>query len=37
MAHRHLVLAYVLTWAIQVGYLGVLVAKWRAVKRGSGL
>ncbi len=33
MAHRHLVLAYVLTWALQLGYAGVLAYKWRNVRR----
>ena len=35
MAHRHLILAYVLTWAIQLGYVGVLVSKWRSLKRAD--
>ena len=35
MAHRHLVLAYAITWAIQLGYVGVLAAKWRGLKRKS--
>jgi hypothetical protein len=30
MAHRHLVLAYVLTWVLQLGYVGFLGLKWRA-------
>jgi len=33
MAHRHLVLAYLLTWVIQLGYVGLLAAKWRGLKR----
>jgi hypothetical protein len=35
MAHRHLVLAYVITWALQLGYLGLLGLKWRQEKRSS--
>ena len=36
MAHRHLILAYALTWVIQLGYVGVIAAKWRSLKRGDG-
>lgn len=32
MAHRHLVLAYVITWTLQLGYLGFLGLKWRRDK-----
>ncbi len=35
MAHQHLVLAYVLTWVLQLGYLGMLGMKWRAEKRAT--
>jgi hypothetical protein len=35
MAHRHLVLAYVLTWVLQLGYVGFLAMKWRSEKRGD--
>lgn len=35
MAHRHLVLAYVLTWVLQLGYVGFLVVKWRSEKRAG--
>ena len=35
MAHRHLVLAYVLTWVMQLGYVGFLAVKWRAEKRAG--
>jgi hypothetical protein len=35
MAHRHLVLAYVLTWVLQLGYVGFLAIKWRAEKRAD--
>ena len=35
MAHRHLILAYALTWVIQLGYVGVLAVKWRAAKRSN--
>lgn len=37
MFHRHLVLAYAFTWALQLGYLGYVLTKHRgarnAVKR----
>jgi hypothetical protein len=33
MAHRHLILAYVMTCLIQLGYAGFLGLKWRAVRR----
>lgn len=36
MAHQHLVLAYVLTWALQLGYVGFLAVKWRSERRKSG-
>ena len=29
MKHRHLVLAYVLTWAVQVGYAIFIAVRWR--------
>jgi hypothetical protein len=35
MAHRHLILAYVLTWVLQLGYVAFLGLKWRAEKRAS--
>jgi hypothetical protein len=35
MAHRHLVLAYVLTWVLQLGYVGLLAVKWRSEKRAG--
>jgi hypothetical protein len=35
MAHRHLLLAYALTWALQLGYVGLLAVKWRALKRAE--
>jgi hypothetical protein len=35
MAHRHLVLAYVLTWVLQLGYVGFLAVKWRHEKRAG--
>jgi hypothetical protein len=35
MAHRHLILAYVLTWVLQLGYVGFLGAKWWSEKRGD--
>jgi hypothetical protein len=30
MFHRHLVLAYVVAWVIQLGYLAYVALKWRA-------
>jgi hypothetical protein len=33
MAHRHLILAYAVTWAIQLGYVAWLGIKWRAQKK----
>ena len=35
MAHRHLILAYVITWVLQLGYVGVLAVKWRQEKRSG--
>jgi hypothetical protein len=35
MAHRHLILAYVLTWVLQLGYVGFLAVKWRNEKRAG--
>jgi hypothetical protein len=35
MAHRHLVLAYVLTWVLQLGYVAYLAVKWRSEKRSD--
>jgi len=35
MAHRHLVLAYVLTWVLQLGYVGFLAMKWQREKRAG--
>lgn len=34
--HQFRVAAYVVTWVIQLGYLGWLGLKWRAVKRRAG-
>ena len=34
MAHRHLVLAYVLTWVPQLSYVGFLAVKWQRERRG---
>ena len=33
MAQRNLILAYVLTWVLQLSYLGYLGVKWRSEKR----
>ena len=35
MAHRHLILAYTLTWVLQLGYVGFLAVKWRNEKRAG--
>ncbi len=35
MSHRHLVLAYAVTWIIQLSYAGFLVGKWFALKRAE--
>jgi hypothetical protein len=32
--HQFRIAAYVVTWVIQLGYLGWLGMKWQAVKRG---
>jgi len=34
--HQFTVAAYVITWAIQLGYLAWLGLKWRAQKRTAG-
>jgi hypothetical protein len=36
MAHQHLVLAYLLTWVLQLGYVGFLAVKWRSERRKNG-
>ncbi|HVJ07623.1 MAG TPA: hypothetical protein VM554_04520 [Acidisarcina sp.] len=33
MAHQHLVIAYVITWVIQLGYLSWVGLKWAAVRK----
>jgi hypothetical protein len=33
MAHRHLILAYVVTFVIQLGYLGWIGVKYRALRK----
>ncbi|MFY9938680.1 MAG: hypothetical protein WAK33_17495 [Silvibacterium sp.] len=35
MFHRHLVLAYVATWVIQLGYLAYVGAKWRGAGKAG--
>ncbi len=35
MSHRHLVIAYVVTWVIQLGYAGFLTGKWFALKKAE--
>jgi hypothetical protein len=34
--HQFTVAAYVITWALQLGYLGWLFFKWRGQKRSAG-
>ena len=29
MNHRHLILAYLVTWLLQLGYLGTVLVGWR--------
>ena len=36
MFHRHLVLAYAFTWALQLGYLGYVTLKSRTTDTNSG-
>lgn len=33
MGHQHLIMAYAVTWVIQLGYLGWVGLKWAAVRR----
>ncbi len=33
MAHRHLILAYAVTWVLQLGYLAWLGLKWKSQKK----
>jgi hypothetical protein len=33
MKHRHLVLAYALTWAVQLGYAAWIFVRWRRAGR----
>jgi hypothetical protein len=35
MNHRHLVLAYVATWVIQLSYAGFLIAKWFSLRKAE--
>ena len=35
MSHRNLVIAYVVTWVIQLSYGGFLTAKWFELKRAE--
>lgn len=35
MFHRHLVLAYTVTWVIHLGYAAYVALKWRRAKRLS--
>jgi hypothetical protein len=35
--HQFTVAAYVITWVIQLGYLGYVALKWRAEKRAERL
>lgn len=33
--HRHLIMAYVATWVLQLGYLAYVVSKWRSVRKSG--
>ena len=33
--HQYTVAAYIITWAIQLGYVAWLAAKWRAEKKAA--
>lgn len=33
MAHRNLILAYVITWLLQLGYLGYVLLGWRRLRK----
>ena len=33
MEHRNLVLAYVITWVLQLGYLSIIVLGWRRSRK----
>ena len=35
MSHRHLVIAYVITWVIQLSYAGFLTGKWFALRKAQ--
>ncbi len=35
MSHRHLVIAYVVTWVIQLSYAGFLAGKWFALRKAE--
>jgi hypothetical protein len=35
MSHRHLILAYVFTWVVQLGYAGFLTRKWFALRKAQ--
>lgn len=35
MFHRNLVLAYVITWVLQLGYLAYVVVKWRGSRKNG--
>ena len=32
MNHRHLILAYLVTWLLQLGYLGTVLVGWRRLR-----
>jgi hypothetical protein len=36
LPHRHLVLAYAVTWVIHLGYLAYVVVKWKAAGKARG-
>ncbi|HZY71647.1 MAG TPA: hypothetical protein VFE22_00910 [Edaphobacter sp.] len=33
MEHRHLLIAYIAVWTVQIGYLGWIAFQWRQTKK----
>ncbi|MBN9617621.1 MAG: hypothetical protein J0G35_18810 [Acidobacteriales bacterium] len=33
MEHRHLLIAYIAVWTVQIGYLGWITFQWRRTKK----
>jgi len=36
LSHRHLILAYAVTWVIHLSYLAYVAMKWKAANRTEG-